>query len=59
MIDFILGQVTFYNNRGLGYILIFLVIIAILSFDKIIKLVVYLIDKFEERKRNKEKKRNN
>jgi hypothetical protein len=59
MIDFILGQVTFYGNRGLGYILIFLVIIAIFSFDKIIKLVVYLMDKFEERKRNKEEKKNN
>jgi hypothetical protein len=56
MIDLIFGQVTFYNNRGIGYVLIFLLIIGVFSFDKIIKFIVFLMDKFEERK--KDNKRN-
>jgi len=53
MTDLILGQVAFNHNRGLGYALIILIIIGVFSFDKIIKLIVYLIDMFEDRKKNK------
>lgn len=58
MIDFILGQFTFYNNRGLGYIIVILVFVAIFSFDKIVKLIVYLVDKIDE-KRNRNRNKDN
>ena len=43
------------GHRGPGLLIILLAIFFLFSFDKIMKLVSYLIEKLEERKKNKMK----
>jgi hypothetical protein len=43
------------GNRGPGLLVLLLAIVFILGLDKIIKLVVYLVDKISERKKNRDK----
>lgn len=41
------------GHRGPGLLVLLLALVFILSIDKIIKLIVYLFDKFEEKKKSK------
>jgi hypothetical protein len=41
------------GNRGPGFLIIFGAIVFIVFFDKIVKLVIYVVDRIEERKRGK------
>lgn len=43
------------GNRGPGFLIILLALAFIISFDKIVKLVVFIMDKIEERKNRKKK----
>lgn len=54
MVDFLLGQFTALNHKWFGYALLAIAIIAILSLDKIIQAVIWLMDWTNELKnRNK------
>lgn len=42
-----------FGNRGPGFLIIFAAIAFIIFFDKIVKLVIYVVDKIGERKKRK------
>jgi len=41
------------GNRGPGFIIIFIALAFIIFFDKIVKFIIWVVDKIEERKRRK------